>query len=156
MSYLTINREYSSQLSKDEIIDLLDQCTKSTKVGKFYCKKRKDNLYKVSARFSVGTLNFSGGFGGLAINALVDLSNADNGKLHIRTNVRVEHYFLGIVLLIMLYSNIAAGGFAALHLLGVFGIMAITHFWFHFVYRVQENMLIRKVVELLGLRESFG
>lgn len=154
MSYLTIHREYASGLTKEEIQERLTECVKSSKVGKFYCKKKGQDIYKISARFSVGTLHFSGGLGGLAINALVDLSNAENGKLQIRTKVRVEHYFIAIVLLIMIFTSVATGGFNFVHLSGVTFIMVITHLWFHLVYRVQENRLIQKVVDLLKLTKQ--
>ncbi len=148
--YLTLRRVFTIPISSEEVNERLRAAIVSSRAGGFYCKRIENNLFKVSARISLGTLVFSGG-GGTSISAYVDLSELNVNRVIVFTRVRVEHYFFSVVFLIIglaTYFDSDGGLYDVLFPIGLF---VVFHFWFHFVYRVQENHLIFKVAEFLDL-----
>lgn len=94
MSYLTINKTFKSSYSKEELLILLKASEESAKAGGFYCKKAGDD-FKINARFSLGTLHFSGGFGNSIGVRLKLLSQSDS--IRVFTKVRPEHFFILLI-----------------------------------------------------------
>lgn len=110
--------------------------------------------YKITARFSLGTIQMLGGFGvPINIEMSIGQSELSNPKVYVKSKTRVEHYFLVVIfafmLLVTLFSN--ESWYLSLYIIGLF---FVCHFWFHMVYRVQENELINKLKGQLKLIEQ--
>ena len=110
--------------------------------------------YKISARFSLGTIHMMGGFGvPINVRMSIDEPEMSNPKIYVTSNTRVEHYFFIVaftfMFLITLFSN--EPWYLSLFIIGLFFVF---HFWFHMVYRVQENELINKLKGQLKLYEQ--
>ena len=112
-----------------------------------------DRNYKILAKFSLGTIYVTGGVG-VPINVLMNIKKDEsaNPTVHVTSKLRVEHYIFvalfSLIFLITLLSN--EPWYLPLFILGLFFIF---HFWFHLVYRVQENELINKLRGQLKLQE---
>lgn len=103
-------------------------------------------------RMSWGTMTMNGIdlVDGINVKALVTHLDSERMKINLRTKVRPEHYFLSVTfvaLLIMVkFSNEPKWLF-----LYVFGVWIVCHAWFQFIFRLQENNLVDKIVKKLEL-----
>lgn len=114
-----------------------------------------NRTYKIAAKFSLGTLHFTGGFGmPINVQMSIDEMSSSSPTVNVKSKIRVEHYFMIFVFGFMLTINTVTGNqpwYLPLYSLGLF---IICHFWFHMVYRVQENELINKLKGQLKLIEK--
>ncbi|MCV9386183.1 hypothetical protein [Reichenbachiella ulvae] len=149
MSYLTINKKYrlnSETNFNDKLNELL------TETDEFEINKLENNLIKIISNISWGVLIVKGG-GGFPINILIDTSNVEiNRTVEIRTKIRKEHFLLMGLLILFQVGAIFSNKDIWTQLF-VITIVLISHFWLHFIYRVQENTLIKKVISKLELEQ---
>lgn len=150
MSYLTINKKYSLKPNSnlnEQIEALLDE------KEEFEATKLDNSLIKIISKVSWGVLIIRGGGGGFPIYVIVDSSNSKtHGTLNIKTKIRKENYFLFGMLILFEISGTFSNEDIWTHIF-VVGLFIVSHFWFHFIYRLQENVLIKKVVSKLQLKE---
>jgi hypothetical protein len=114
-----------------------------------------DREIKFSPFISLGTLIISGAVGlvdGINVRAIISDTDSNQLKINLRTKGRPEHYFI-IVLFIFFFVAIIFSDESKWLILYVFGLWIICHAWFQFIYRLQENHLIEKIVSKFRLRE---
>ncbi len=150
MSYLTINKSFTTNSSKEELLSLLKASEESAKAGGFYCKNLGDSEFKINARFSLGTLHFSGGFGN-SIGVRLKLSSTDSIRVY--SKIRPEHYFILLTFSVFFFAAFSEPTIDWESILFTSVMLIICHLWFQLIYRVQENYLIKRVSEYLGLKE---
>ena len=122
---------------------------------RFRTTKLGDRVYRIAARISLGTLHFAGFFGfPINVQVSIDAQNDTNPIVSITSKIRVEHYFMIFVFGFILTGNLAIGKEPWFVPLIFAGLFVIFHFWFHMVYRVQENYLIKKIRGQLNLIEK--
>ncbi|MEQ8240639.1 MAG: hypothetical protein RIA69_15580 [Cyclobacteriaceae bacterium] len=149
--YLRISRIFEFPGSSDELMERVEFLSNNHK--RFRTTELGDKNYKISAKFSLGTLYMSGGLG-VPINVLMNIKTDEsaNPTIHVTSKVRVEQYIFialfSFIFTITLLSN--EPWYLPLFIIGLFFVF---HFWFHLVYRVQENELINKLKGQLKLQE---
>jgi hypothetical protein len=87
---------------------------------------------------------------GIHVRAYVAVLDSDRLKIFLQTKVRPEHYFLVVMFIIFLIA-ISFSDESKWALLYVSGLWIICHVWFQFIYRLQENRLVGKIVKKLSL-----
>jgi len=128
-------------------MDFLETTTKRFKTTQLSHWK-----YKISANFSLGTLQISGF--GVPISICMSIENPEMGnpKVSVNSKIRVEHYFFAIVFGFIIPFSLLSDQPWYFSLFS-FGLFFVVHFWFHLVYRVQENELTKKLIGQLKLNE---
>ncbi len=72
-------------------------------------------------------------------------------RIEIRTKLRAEHYFIVLLFVVFMIAIPFLEEFSWWFLL-LLPIWVICHIWFHFICRVQEEMLVKKIVKQLRLK----
>jgi hypothetical protein len=146
---LTIDRDFVFSGERKELISILQD----TRVVNF--KLVDHSEIKLYPDISWGTIVFTGGLQGLqveGINIRVKTSPLGPGriKINFRTRIRPEHYFMvGLFVFFFIAATFSNESWWIFPY--IFGLWIISHSWFQFIYRAQENYLIEKVVKKLRL-----
>ena len=145
MKLLTINKEF---IFIGKIDDLIATLKSSTHIDYELLSERE---IKFRPTISWGTMTGQIRLvEGINVRAYVAILDSDRLKIFLQTKVRPEHYFL-IVMFIIFFIAIAFSDESKWALLYVIGLWIICHIWFQFIYRVQENYLVDKIVKKLRL-----
>lgn len=152
LKYLQINRTFEFPGHIAELMERMNYLEKTTK--RFRTTQLSKWNYMISAPFSMGTIHAMGGLG-VPINIQMRIVQSDmsSPKVYVTSNIRVEHYFLIVLFTIMFLITLFNNEPWYLSLLPI-GLFFVSHYWFHMVYRVQENELINKVKGQLRLKEQ--
>lgn len=114
------------------------------------------NIFKLRPFVSYGTL-IVWGLGrtvdGINVTATLTQTNENKQRILFTTKVRPEHLFIVIIFPFFMFIIIWKEGRIE-ELAFVFGLWLVFHLWFQFVYRVQEKMVIEKVVDQFELTEN--
>jgi hypothetical protein len=143
---LTIDKEF---VFIGQMGDLMEKLKNAKSINYEILSERE---IKFMPNISWGTMVMAGGHGlvdGINIRASVNDLDSDRLKISLRTRVRPEHYFL-IVLFIFFFMGVIFSSESKWLVLYVFGLWIICHSWFQFIYRLQENYLVDKIVKRLG------
>jgi hypothetical protein len=144
---LTIDEEYVFLGDRRDLIDILQE----SKVVNF---KLTDNTeIKLYPDISWGTMVFKGGLSLIdGINVRARTTDLEPGRLKVnfKTRIRPEHYFIiGLFAFFFLVTTFSSESkWIFIYLLGLW---IVCHCWFHFIYRLQENHLMDKVIKKLRL-----
>lgn len=151
--HLTLERTFEFPGRSEELQERMEFLSANHK--RFFCKKLANDSYEISAKLSLGTAHFTGGFG-VPIGIQMDIfSNELNyPTVQVSSKIRIEHYLLAGIFAIMILTNLVIGDNVWYLTLVLLGIFIISHFWFHLMYRTQENELIKKLKGQLKLREK--
>ena len=142
---LTINKEF---VFSGKIEDLRRILKDSKDINYEVLSKRE---LKFTPDVSWGTMKMSGGVNfGINVRAFLADEGSDQLRIKFKTSVRPEHYFL-IVLFLFFFAGAIFSDESKWMILYIFGLWIICHSWFQFIYRLQENFLLDKVVKRLSL-----
>jgi hypothetical protein len=149
--YLKINRSFEFTGSIDELMERMEFLSNNRK--RFETTRLEDSYYSISAIFSLGAFSKMGGKSGpISVLMRINQNNSINPTIEITSKIRIEHYFFSamfsFVFFITLLSN--EPWYTPVFIVGLF---IVFHFWFHLVYRIQENELIIKLKGQLKLVE---
>jgi hypothetical protein len=138
---LTINRIYTFFGSRED----LDACIKQSDIKHNIVS---DGLVEFAASISWGTGTYMPPIGVKVSVVKVDL---DEIKVMMRTTKRPEQYFMVVIGAIVFVASVFEVDDmpASIYVLLVW---IFFHTWFHLVFRVQENILAKKVAKALRLR----
>jgi hypothetical protein len=140
LKHLTIDRLYTFSGDKEEMIALV-------KKSDLRYSFEGDNRIEFSPRVSFGIV----GFFFIKVKLIIVKAGADQVRIRLATSVRPEHYFIALLCSVIIISGIVDGEDISTTI-GVSIVWAIMHLWFHFIYRLQENSMARKIVEALHLK----
>ncbi|MBS1553548.1 MAG: hypothetical protein JSU09_01365 [Bacteroidetes bacterium] len=146
---LTVDREF---IFNGQLTDFNERLGKLKDIR---CNALSDREIKFSPFISLGTMVISGAVGlvdGINVRAIISDTDTNQLKINLKTKVRPEHYFI-IVLFIFSFVAIIFSNESKWLIPYVFGLWIICHAWFQFIYQLQENHLIEKIVSKLRLRE---
>jgi hypothetical protein len=146
---LELNREFNYQGTKEE----LEQSLTSFKELNIENVSKKS--YKLRPHFSLGTIRVKGLPGLIdGINVVFTINEIEKEKQHIRftTNIRFEHFFIAIVFIVIITGILFSEESKWLVLYST-GLWLVFHLWFHWILRVQENLVVEKTVKRLRLRK---
>lgn len=142
---LTIDKNFLFKGSHEDFIEKL------TKSKGFNFQKLSKREYKFRPDVSLGTMRLSGGFGfGIYLNVFLRDQGSDQMRINFKTNIRPEHYFLLFILLVCILGIIFSGE-SKLIILYFLGMSLICHSWFQYIYRLQENYLMDKLIKRFRL-----
>jgi hypothetical protein len=144
---ITINKEYIFNGERDNLITTLKN------VDGMNVKSINNQEFKVYANISWGTLVFSGGgsIDGINIRGTILDIDSQKAKVILKTRIRPEHYFLIVIFVFIMFTLTNESLKTYLYLSGIW---IICHLWFQFIYRIQENQLIGKVIDKLKLTKA--
>jgi len=138
---LTINRIYIFFGSREELNDRIRQSNIDHNIV-------NDDLVEFAASISWGTGTYRPPVGVKVSVVKVDL---DEIKVVMKTTIRAEQYFvMAIGAIVFVASVFEVDDMPAPIYVLLFWIFF--HAWFHFVFRVRENILAKKVAKALRLR----
>lgn len=102
---------------------------------------------------SFGTLT-AGGLGSrISVTALLTPFGEDRTSIHLRTDVRPEHYLIVVTFMIILVTTSLADDPGTTSPC-IFATWPVCHVWFQFIYRLQENHLVENIKSKLRLSEK--
>ncbi|MBF8963498.1 hypothetical protein I0P70_09585 [Pontibacter sp. FD36] len=110
-------------------------------------------LYSLTPCFSMGTLVVTGmtrQATGISVTASVAEINKDYQQVQFKTTPRIEHFFIGIIFLIITVIVIVQGESLWFYLF-LPGLWVVAHLWFHTIYRAQEEEVVDMIVRRLRL-----
>lgn len=144
LKYLLVDRQFKFAGLRNELLDSI------SKVKGLRINQIDHNEIKIYPWFSIGTLVLKTGhswFGGINLKAKLADNNSDLTKIRLLTTVRPEHFFIaGVNILILLLSPLDKDNSNKIIVDWI-----LTHIGFQVVYRIQEELLIRKLTKRLGL-----
>lgn len=139
---------------KGNLEDLKQKMTifsQSKNTGRIIFNKNKSD-YTIYAKTSWGTLGFIGGFGSsINVHVKIERRISEEHIVRVYTYLRPENYFFGFAF-ILSFIAILISGHSFLHSTISIGSIALTTIWFNFIYKIQEENLLEKVVKHLKLR----
>jgi hypothetical protein len=144
---LTIDKEF---IFFGQLDDLRGQLKNSKDIN---YEMLADGQIKFKPRISWGTMTMTGGLDlvdGINVKGSATNLDSERMKINLRTKVRPEHYLL-IVMFIAFFIGVIFSDESKWLFLYVFGLWIICHSWFQFIYRLQENYLVDKIVKKLRL-----
>lgn len=149
LKHLTLNRSFIFDGNREEFMDILRQ------TDNIAIEKTTKQEIKIAPTVSWGTLTFSGGASSYGINIRANLTEFGPNKLkvHLRTPIHPEHYLVIVTFIFFLVISGFSGGSKKSEWFYVLGIWIVCHLWFHFMYRLQENYILKKIVDKLGLKK---
>lgn len=138
---LTINRIYTFFGSREDLNDRIQQSNIDHNIV-------NDGLveFAASISFGIGTKCPP-----IAVQVSIVEFEQDQIKIRIKTTIRPEHYFLLLFGAIFFIAAVFDADDAPALVYVLLG-WPIFHLWSHFVFRVQENILAKKVAKALHLR----
>ena len=138
-----INEELESNLSNKT----LDKLAENSSEHSFRVRKIDTNEYKFLAKISIGTIiikGYPGLIDGISIHAKVQNNNKSDSIVHFSTKPRLELVVTLAIWLTFILVQIIESGIPIWVTTALFPIMIV---WMAFVYRLQENRLLKKVKE---------
>ena len=150
--YLRINKSFQFLGTFEALRLEMESLTDN--YSEFTCNRLSINSFEILSIVSLGTLTVSGGsFNPIRVQAEITKLDEATSLVNISTYVRIEHYFFVLIFAVILMTEIYMKGPWSMSLITI-GVFFIFHLWFHFIYRLQENSLIKKIVKQLGLIEN--
>jgi hypothetical protein len=144
MKYLLVDRQFKFDGLKNELVDSI------AKVKGVSIMKVNDNKIKIYPWISIGTLVLKSGQSWIdGINVKAELADNDKGLTRIRllTTLRPEHYFIaGVFTLFFLFLPLDKEV-----IYNLIESWLIAHIWFQIICRIQEELLVRKLINRLRL-----
>ncbi len=144
--FLTINKSFVLDGSREDFFQNLNDIKSIN-----YAVVTFEEI-ELSPSASYGTL-FMGSYGnGISVKAFLIQNKDKQLKINFKTKVRPEHYLIAAMIIgfYVILPMFEKPNWLYLYL---FGIWIVCHSWFHFVYRYQENHIIKELVSKMGLEE---
>jgi hypothetical protein len=141
---LTINKEFVFRGGIDDLKEILKN-SKDINYKAFSARE-----IKITPSISWGTMTMSGIRVPISVRATFTEQNPGELRIILTTKIRPEHYLL-VVLFTFCILGVVFSDEPDWLTIYVFGLWIICHLWFQFIYRLQENHLINKLVARLGL-----
>ena len=138
---LTINRIYTFRGSKDD----LNSCIRQSNIDHTIVN---DDLVEFTASISWGTGTH---MPSITVKVSVVKVDLDEIKVMIKTIIRPEQYFLMAIGAVFFIASVFEVGNMPMPIYVLLA-WSFFHVWTHFVFRVQENILAKKVAKALHLR----
>jgi len=139
------------KLRKDYVyegnIDQLEN--KLTSISQVTVAKTSSSEYNIESTGSVGILFVNNiPLTGINVTAKIVESTSTNQRLLFTTKMRVEHYFISIICLFLVFVAISKHE-PIITLLSLLVIWILCVFFFQWIYRMQEEALLTKIIRVL-------
>ncbi len=151
-SLFIMDKSFRYKGSPEDLKQKMTIFSQSKNTGRIIFNRNKSE-YKVYARTSWGTLRFMGAVGfSISVHVKIEDSISEEQIIRVYTNLRPENYFLGFAF-ILSFIAILLSYQSFLQPLIIIGTFVLTSLWFNFIYKIQEEVLLEKVIKQLKLRK---
>ena len=145
---ILLNETYVYRGEKDVLLQKLKRNKLVSRLSK--------NTFEGRASFSLGVLMGSGGMSlNNGIKVFFEIEEVEPAKyyLNFSTKLRIEHFFFAILFLFIIIGTSLSSDTPFYVPLFMFALWGVTHLWFHFVFRWQEQGLIEDIIRPLKVKK---
>ncbi len=146
-----MDKSFRYKGSREDLKQKMTIFSQSKKTGGITFDKNKSE-YAIYANISLGTLMYTGGSSSIKIHLTIEESISEEQIVRVYTYLRPENYFLGFAFFLS-FIAILLSNQTFLPTLITIGIFALTSLWFNFIYKIQEEVLLEKVIKQLKLKK---
>ena len=147
-----MDKSFKYKGSPEDLKQKMTIFSQSKNMGRIIFNRNKSE-YKVYARTSWGTLRFMGAVGfSISVHVKIEDSISKEQIVRVYTYLRPENYFFGFAF-ILTFIDALISCHSFLTFIIAIGSIALTTIWFNFIYKVQEENLLEKVIKQLKLRK---
>jgi hypothetical protein len=150
-SLFIMDKSFKYKGSLEDLKQKMTIFSQSKKTGGITFDKNKSE-YTIYANISFGTLMFTGGGFSIKIHLTIEESIPKEQIIRVYTYLRPENYFFGFAFILSFIVAIMSNQ-SLLPPLITIGIFVLTILWFNFIYKVQEEILVEKIIKQLKLRK---
>lgn len=148
---LNIKNEYLYKGSREAFFQKMEYYSKKRRVFNYVKSENFEDEFKVEAKLSVGTAISNGGLrisNPITIYGIIETENDNEHIVELKTETRLE---IGIILLISIIIYIVAFSNISEIPFWLYFLPPVMLGWFHFVFRYQEKILLKKILRNIEL-----